>query len=139
MEINMRNERNTKEVFLAGIKERIKDGRWGLDEVEYLQENHPKYHLNYDDIGTLLMDAYQYTYYLALEDGVVDELELDQLTQIKKLTMSPIPQNKAQREDLKFQIRFLVRKIEELNFVHEQTLEQEVINTPEPEPMKQRV
>jgi hypothetical protein len=138
----MRSERNTKEEFLGGVQDRIKNGHWGLDEIEYLLENHSKYHLNYDDIGVLLNDVYKYTYYMALEDGVMDQLEVDQLTQINKLIMAPVPQNKAQREELKFQIRFMARKIEQVHAIHEKVLEQEHAQyepQPEPEPMKERV
>lgn len=143
----MRNERHTKEDFLNGVKNRIKNGSWGLEELNYLQDNHPKYHLNYEDIGNLLNDAFQYTYQLALEDGVMNQLEADQLAQIQKLAMAPIPQNRMQRDALKHQIMFLVNRIEFTHALQERaqldaTIEEQVEvppPTPQKEPVKERV
>jgi len=138
----MRNERHSKLDFLSGVTERVKDGRWGLDEVEYLYENHSKYHLNYEDIGNMLNELFQYTYHLALEDGVMNEMEIDQLTQVQKLAMAPIPQNKMEREALKHQIRSLVKKIEVSHHLQEQVqLEAHIEEKLEEvkEPIKERV
>lgn len=138
----MRIDRNTKEDFLAGVTARIENGSWGLDEVEYLQENHSKYHLNYDDIGTLLQAVYTYTYGMAMEDGIVNQLENDELAQIQKLRLAPAPQNKVQRDNLKLQIMFLVKRFEIVNSLQEKVqLENQIIQEKalEPEPVKERV
>jgi hypothetical protein len=132
----MRRERHTKEDFLTGVQERVKTHVWGLDEINYLHENHSKYHLNYEDIGNLLNDVFIHTYQLALEDGVMNQLEVDQIAQIQKLAMAPIPQNKMQRDALKHQILFLRNKIDFAHVLQEQEQLKEKLNhelTPEPE------
>lgn len=131
----MRNERHTKEDFLAGVKNRINNGSWGLEELNYLNDYHAKYHLNYEDIGDLLDNAFKYAYQLALEDGIMNQLESDQLGEIQKLSMAPIPQNRMQREALKHHIMFLMNKIEFNHALQEQAQLQEDL-APEPVPVK---
>jgi hypothetical protein len=71
---------------------------------------------------------------LALEDGIMNQLEVDQIAQIQKLTMAPIPQNKMQREALKHQILFLRNKIDFAHVLQEQEQLKEQIE-PEPTPV----
>jgi hypothetical protein len=109
----MRNLRNTKEEFVSGVVERINDGRWGLEEVQYINEHRAKYHLNYEDIGSFLVQAYHYAYSLALEDGVITQLEQARLGEINKFFVSNyLPSNKAERDELKAKILLLTRRFE---------------------------
>lgn len=133
----MRIDRNTKEDFLKGIKQRINDGSWGLDELSYLLDNNMKYHLNYEDIGVLLKDAFIYTYALAMEDGVLNELENDQLANFQRLAMEPVPKNRAQRQDIRNQIIFLTRRFELTHGIQENLQQQPKPNLkPKPIPVK---
>jgi hypothetical protein len=114
----MRELRNTKEDFIKGVQARIDDGRWGVEEVEYLNEYRQKYHLNYDDIGLFLVQVYKYTYTMAMEDGVLSQLELDELNQIQQLSYT-VPKNKFERDALKVKIMTLTKQYEKTNVVQE--------------------
>ncbi|NCP98407.1 hypothetical protein GW796_00840 [archaeon] len=116
----MRPLRNKKEDFIIGVVDRLKDGRWGVNEIDYLNENHSRYHLNYEDIGMLLVYAYKYAYTMAMEDGVVTQLEQDQLNQINLMyNYSYLPKSRYEREALKVKILVLTRQYEKTNTVQE--------------------
>ncbi len=126
----MRKLRNTKEEFVAGVHERINDGRWGLEEIQYISEHHTKYHLNYEDIGSFLVQAYYYAYSLALEDGVISQLEQARLGEIRAVVnTNSIPSNRVQREDLKNRILILTRRFEKShNLQHQYHVENDLEN-----------
>jgi hypothetical protein len=44
-------EQKRIESFKAQVVERIQDGRWGLEQVQYLNDKKVEYHLSNEDIG----------------------------------------------------------------------------------------
>ena len=116
----MRNLKNTKEEFINGVADRLRDGRWGLDEIEFLNENRKRYSITCDEIGFFLVEAYRYTYAMAMEDGVVTPLEQEELSVINKLYMENLPHKRADREILKAKIFVLTRRFEKTNQIQEQ-------------------
>lgn len=116
----MRNLKNTKEEFTAGVVERLRDGRWGMEEVEYLNENRQKYNLNYEDIGFFLIETYKYTYAMAMEDGIITPVEQAELNIINQLFMEQMPKRRGERELLKAKIFTLTRRFEKTNGMQEQ-------------------
>ncbi len=109
-----------KQIFLNEIKNKISSGDWGVEEIESLEENHVKYHLNYDDIGMLLVHSYSYVYSLVYEDGTLSQLELKNLQEFNTLVLNNnYPANKLNREELKFKIRSLVKVFEANNVLEE--------------------
>lgn len=125
------------EQFKMQVVERIKDGRWGLEQVQHLNDNKLQYHLTNEDIGMFLMHTYNYTYYMAMEDGIMTELEERQLAQIKSYYnyLNP-PKNRYEIENIKTKIANLTKKFEKTNAVSEemdqqaraQEIQQEVKN-----------
>lgn len=115
----MKNIKNTKEEFIHGVTERLRDGRWGLEEIEFLNENRKKYSLTCDEIGFFLVETYRYTYAMAMEDGVVTQLEQDELSAINKLYLEHSPNKKSDREILKAKIFVLTRRFEKANQMQE--------------------
>ncbi len=105
-------ELTPKQKFIDEISKKIENGDWGLEEIEHLEENKIKYHLNYEDIGLFLMVAYDYVYNLAIENGEISGLEMNNLIAFKKAMVGVMPKNKEQRMALKFQINQLVKKFE---------------------------
>lgn len=111
-----------KQIFLNEIKKKISTGKWDLEDIESLENNHVKYHLNYNDIGLLLVDVYRYVYSMVYEDGHLSQLELENLKQFNTLILTNnYPSTRVHREDLKFRIRSLV-KVFEVNNVLEEDL-----------------
>lgn len=115
----MRNLRNTKEDFVKGVMERFDSGKWGLKELEYLNDNHTRYHLTYEDIGNFVLHLYQYVYTMAMEDGVITELEQDQLIEIRNLAIAPAPKNRFEIDRLKVKALTLINRIEKANALQE--------------------
>lgn len=128
-------ELTPKQKFIEEISKKIKNGDWGLEEINHLEENKIKYHLNYEDIGYFLDMAYVYVYNMALEDGEISALEMNELINFKKTMINTIPTNKEERLALKFQIGQLVKRFEK-EHVFEQNLDLENSNQ---ELMKKKV
>ncbi len=103
-------ELTPKQKFIEEISKKLKNGDWGLEEVNHLEENKIKYHLNYEDIGYFLTVTYNYVYGLALENGEISDLEMANLLTLKNTLSTAIPENKEQRIALKMQITELVKK-----------------------------
>jgi len=116
----MRRLRNSKEDFVNSILEKIDNGELGLNEIEYLNENHLKYHLTYEDISNFLLHLYEYVYTMAMEDGIITELEQKQLAEIKNFPIHPMPKNRFERDLLKTKILTLVKRIEKTNSAQEE-------------------
>lgn len=107
--------------FMENVSACFRSGRWNLEHIEYLNENRLKYHLSHEDIGLFLMQHYQYTYTMAMEDGVINELENQNLIQIKSLYnhLNP-PKNRYEIQNIKNKINHLTRRYEVTNGVQEQ-------------------
>ncbi len=123
----MRKLRNTKEDFMEKVLEKVKSNEWGLEELEYLNQNHSNYHLKCEDIGFLLLQAYRHSYQMAIEDGVVTDAEQKVLSDINVMFMQHIPTSKSERDFVKAKIFALTRSFdkgykpkEQLNQVPEQ-------------------
>lgn len=117
-------ELTPKQKFIEEINKKIKNGDWGLEEINHLEENKIKYHLNYEDIGYFLNIAYDYVYNMALENGEISDLEMNNLISFKKTMANVIPTNREQRIALRFQINQLVKRFE-VDHVFEQKLDLE--------------
>jgi len=127
------------QLFNQEVAKRIHKGKWGLEEINYLQANKHKYHLGYEDIVYYLQELYRYTYALAMQDGVVTPQERVRLTNIKThLQSAHKPQNRFELEQLKHRIEaaqihyFRNHEDEYFNFSHryasEDDLKEEVQN-----------
>lgn len=114
-------ELNKKQVFINEIKKNISNNKWGLKEVEILENNHVKFHLNYDDIGGLLAYTYKHAYNLFYEDGVLSPIEHINLKKLDDLVINNYyPQNRFQRDEMKMQIRLLINTFQKNNIREEQ-------------------
>lgn len=89
------------------VTERIEDGRFGLDEIVYLDKNKEKFGLNEGDIYIFAQQVYKETFNLAMEDGILSKEESIELQKIKDLIVSNAPTNKPNLEFLKNNIAFL--------------------------------
>lgn len=89
------------------VAERIEDGRFGLDEILYLDKNQEKFGLNESDIYIFAQQVYKETFNLAMEDGILSKEESIELQKIKDLIVSNAPANKPNLEFLKNNIAFL--------------------------------
>lgn len=108
----MRKLRNTKEAFMEKVLEKVKSNEWGLEELEYLNENHSNYQLKCEDIGFLLLQAYRYSYQLAIEDGVVTPDEQKVLSDINVMFMQHIPTSRQERDLVKAKIFALTKSFD---------------------------
>lgn len=82
---NLENTMSPKEYFNHLALERINSGQWGLQQIEYLQQNKKEYNLGAEDINLYILHIYRYTYNMAMQDGQVDQEELEYLSRIKAL------------------------------------------------------
>lgn len=85
MSENLENTMSPKEYFNHLALERINSGQWGLQQVEYLQQNRKEYNLDFNDINLYILHVYRYTYNMAMQDGYINEEEQDYLQHIKLL------------------------------------------------------
>lgn len=111
--------KNNKKDFIVGVNQRINNGKWGIEEISFLNENRLKYDLSFEDIGMMLVNIYKYTYTMAIEDGFISQLELDQLSQIQILSYT-LPKNQLELEQLRVKINLLNTQYEKTNYVQEQ-------------------
>lgn len=112
-------DKNTKEVFLAEIINRIDSGEWGLEEVSYLEKHDERYNLRMEDIGLFLVQVYKYTFALAMEDGIITQEEQEELNEINKAYNSFLPKNRFERDLLKNKVMRLVKQYEKQNIIQE--------------------
>ena len=110
---------NKRKEFKLLVSEKFLTGQWGLNEFIVLKENKFKYNLNLDDLGLFLFQIYQYTYHMALEDGIITKLEKSQLNEINMVYNQILPRNVYEKNALMNKISTLVKSYEKTNGVQE--------------------
>jgi len=93
------------QLFNQEVAKKIHTGEWGLNEINFLQENKQKYHLTHANISYYLQELYRYTYTLAMQDGLISQSEQHLLSLIRTHLSSPhMPTNRFGLEHLKLRI-----------------------------------
>lgn len=110
---------NKRKEFKNMVSEKFLTGEWGLDELTVLKENRFKYNFSLEDVGFFLVQIYQYTYCMAMEDGFISNLERSQLNEINMAYNQFLPKNIYEKNALMTKISNLVKSYEKTNAIHE--------------------
>lgn len=108
-----------KQELILKITDKIQTGEWGLQHINYIHEHKHDYNLDNSDVGLLLTELYRQAYVFAMEDGILNDLERENLLKIK-YTINNFnlrkPVNRYELNNLKTKIHTITRDNLEHNF-----------------------